>query len=223
MRLPTLTNAEEIIHASRLYRTALELIESRPDIAYQLLISTVETLANVALAGYEPEDSNKIETKRQVRKQALSYGLSEEQANHLALLACQGMSWSKRKFKKFLIDHVSETALAEKNRVFLVLPNLCPPPKSLETTLARIYEARSGNLHGGSSLPRSVRIGISPLIHFRSLPLNPLMPDEVPPVAWFERVVSLATRKFLLDRTGLKSPPFLDYGDSPTDPLPAPE
>jgi hypothetical protein len=48
--LPTIEHAENIVNAARLYRTALELIDSRPDIAYQLLISIIETLADVALA-----------------------------------------------------------------------------------------------------------------------------------------------------------------------------
>jgi hypothetical protein len=48
--LPTIEHAENIVNAARLYRTALELIDSRPDIAYQLLISVIETLADVALA-----------------------------------------------------------------------------------------------------------------------------------------------------------------------------
>jgi len=38
------------------------------------------------------------------------------------------------------------------------------------------------------------------------LPLNPLEPVDVPPVAWFERVVSLAAQKFLLDQTAAPSP-----------------
>ncbi len=210
--LATLVNAKEIIHASRLYRTALELIESRADIAYQLLIATAETLAGVALAGYDLEDSEKIEVKRQVHQQALDYGLCAQQANHLTVLACKGMGWSKRKFIKFLASHVSPASLAEKDTVFLVPPNLCPPPEDLEKTLSRIYDARSGNLHSGSALPRSIDIGTSPLINFRSLPLNPLKPDNVPPVPWFERVVSGAARKFLFDKSEVKLIPFLEYG-----------
>jgi hypothetical protein len=216
-KLAALAVAKEIVHASRLYRTALELIESRPDIAYQLLISTVEAFASLVLADYEPEHSVKIDTKRTVYKHALKYGLSQQQANHLTLLACQGMGWSKRKFIKFLADRVSPSALAQKDRVFLIPQHLCPPSEDLGKTLARIYEARSGNLHSGSSLPRSIGIGTSPLIHARSLPLNPLKPEDVPPVPWFERVVSLAAQKFLLDQTGVNSHPFSEYGTSAPD------
>ena len=91
-KFPTIADerAENIVHAARLYRTALESIESRPDIAYQLLISTVETLASAELADYEPTETEKIETKRQVQEEALKCNLSEEKANRLAILACQG-------------------------------------------------------------------------------------------------------------------------------------
>jgi hypothetical protein len=215
-RLATLANATKIVYASRLYRTGLELIESRADIAYQLLVSAVETLASVALAEYEPEESAKIATKRQVRTQALSYGLCEHQAAHLALLACNGIGWSKHKFIKFLTERVSAAELAEEDRVFMVPESLCPSPEDLEKSLSRIYQARSGNLHGGASLPRSIGIGTSPSIHSRSRPLNPLSPDTVPPVAWFERVVSIAAQKFLVEQTEVRSIPFLQYGKSAT-------
>jgi hypothetical protein len=39
-----------------------------------------------------------------------------------------------------------------------------------------------------------------------NLPLNPLEPFDVTPVPWFERVVSLAAQKFLLDQTAALSP-----------------
>jgi hypothetical protein len=40
-------NADVLLNAAKLYKTAMELIESRPDISYQLLISTAESLSNV--------------------------------------------------------------------------------------------------------------------------------------------------------------------------------
>ena len=42
--------------------------------------------------------------------------------------------------------------------------------------------------------------GVSPWINARQLPVNWLTRDEVPPVAWLERAVSLAVRVFF-DRT----------------------
>jgi hypothetical protein len=98
---PTIEHAENIVNAARLYRTALELIESRPDIAYQLLISTVETLVGAAREVYQPDEAEKIKTKQEVQTQAKKYALTEVQANHLALLACKGIGWAEKKFIRF--------------------------------------------------------------------------------------------------------------------------
>lgn len=216
LRLAEIPQAMEIVYASRLYRTALELIESRPDIAYQLLISTVESLAAVALGDYEPEDSDKLAMTLAVQERARHFGLDEDRVRQLGLEACKGQRWLKKKFKKFLLDFVSLEILAEKDRVFLVPEHLCPPPDNFGETLGRIYDVRSGNLHAALPFPRSVGIGISPQIKWRNLPVNPLTRPPVPPVTWFERVVSTAARKFLLDRALVKSAPFLEYG-SPGD------
>jgi hypothetical protein len=94
--LPTIEHAANIINAARQYRTALELIESRPGIAYQLLISTIETLADVALADYQPDEAEKIKAKQVVQAQTKKYGLTEVQANHLALLASKELRWNQK-------------------------------------------------------------------------------------------------------------------------------
>ena len=47
--------AASILSAARLYALAMEMIQERTDIAYQLLISTVETVATDALADYQPD------------------------------------------------------------------------------------------------------------------------------------------------------------------------
>jgi hypothetical protein len=218
-RLPKAAFAPAIVSASRLYRTALELIETRADIAYQLLVSTVETLASAALAKFEPDDAEKLAAKSEVQRQARVYGLDETQANALALLACKGMGWTKRKFTRFLMDRVSPAEIVTKDAVFMVPEHFCPSADDTEKTLGLIYMARSGNLHGGLGFPVSVGVGTSPYIHFRQMPLHPLTPPEIPPVAWFERVVSIAARKFLLEQVGVAEPPFVQcespVGDTP--------
>jgi hypothetical protein len=210
---PTIEHAENIVNAARLYRTAFELIESRPDIAYQLLISTVETLVGAAREVYQPDEAEKIKTKQEVQTQAKKYGLTEVQANHLALLACKGIGWAEKKFIRFLVNHVPLTSLVNTDRLFFLPEGLCPPPRDFEKTLKAIYGARSGSLHSGSALPRSIAIGTSVWIKARNLPLNPLKPDKVPPVPWFERVVSLAAQKFLLDQNGAQSLPFVEAAE----------
>lgn len=210
--LPNLPSSVEIIYASRLYRTALELIESRADIAYQLLISTVESQAAAAFPDYEPSDHEKLETQPTLQQQAKEFGLGDEKAKQLVLEACKGQHWLKRKFKKFLLDFVTPEVLVGKDRVFLVPEHLCPPSEDFPKVFGRIYDARSGNLHGALPFPRSVGIGVSPLINWRQLPINWLKRDEVPPVAWFERAVSLAVRGFLKERGISAAEPFIEYG-----------
>jgi hypothetical protein len=200
IRLPDTPNAEVIVYASRLYRAALELIESRADSAYLLLVSTAEALANIALGNFEPTDSEKLDSSRAVtlRKRALELGLTEEQAKQLALAACEGDRWLKKRFKKFLIDFCSDEDLSKADRVFL-LPNfLTPPLADLSSLLGRIYDARSGNLHAGFPFPRSISIGTSPLFRWRDMGWGIYGREKIPPAPWFERIVSVAARKFLL-------------------------
>ncbi len=172
---------EKIIRASRLYRTALELIESRPDITYQLLISAVETMA--ALRGYEADEADKIRAKRSVFDKAREFGLDEERAKALALEACQGIPWTREKFKRFILDHVSPADVSGEDPVFPRL-FLRPAPAHFESVLGPIYRTRSGNLHGGDPFPPWVGQGTSPTVDPRSVPLTGLSPDDVPPVPW---------------------------------------
>jgi hypothetical protein len=80
-----------------------------------------------------------------------------------------------------------------------MLPNVLTPAESdFEDTLKRIYGARSKNLHVALPFPPGTRIGTSPTINIRDLPFNLFGKLEFPPATWFERVVSLAARKFLL-------------------------
>jgi hypothetical protein len=209
----TIEHSENIVNAARLYRTALELIESRPDIAYQLLVSTVETLVGAAREVYQPDETEKIKTKQEVQTQAKKYGLTEVQANHLASLACKGIPWAEKKFIRFLVNHVPLTSLLKTDPLFFLPEALCPPPRDFEKTLKAIYGARSGSLHRGSAFPRSIALGTSPWHEARNLPLNLLKPDKVPPVTWFERVVSLAAQKFLLDQNGARYLPFVEEAD----------
>ena len=63
-------NAQDIVHAARLYKSALELIEDRPDTAYLALVSVVESLASVALNDFEPDEAEKVKFQAPVEKRA---------------------------------------------------------------------------------------------------------------------------------------------------------
>jgi hypothetical protein len=58
--LPALPHAEGLVAGCRLYALALEMIHERPGISYQLLISSVETIANAALRTFQPTDDMKV-------------------------------------------------------------------------------------------------------------------------------------------------------------------
>jgi hypothetical protein len=196
--LPGMPNAQDIVHAARLYKSALELIEDRPDTAYLALVSVVESLASVALNDFEPDEAEKVKFQAPVEKRAREFGLCEAQAKALALEACKGQRWLKRKFVKFCVDYCGVAKLKNRDRVFLILEHFNPPDGEFENVLGRIYDARSKNLHVGSPFPPGIGIGMSPSIKWRDLPVDPLGRPDIPPVPWFERIVSTAARKYLI-------------------------
>jgi hypothetical protein len=130
VQLPKVPKADQLVYAARLYRAALEMIENRPDIAYLLLISTVESLANVAFSDYQPEESEKLQTKPAVQQLARYFGLNEEQAKQLALAACETDRWLKKKFKKFVLDFASLDEETFWQRTFIIdcTRDCCLPP-----------------------------------------------------------------------------------------------
>ncbi len=206
--LPRMQGAQDIIYAARLYKSALELIESSLDISYLMLVSVVESLASVALSNFEPDEAEKLSTQTPLKNLARSLGIDEAQAGMLALEACKGNRWLKRRFVKFCTDFCRVTELGNPDGVFLTLDHLNPPSNEFEKEVRRIYDARSKNLHVGSPFPPGAAIGLSPRISVHDLPLNPLGRPDIPPVPWFERVVSIAAQKFL---TPVGNAPFVEY------------
>jgi hypothetical protein len=209
IQFPNLPKADQVVYAARLYRTALETIELRPDIAYLLLVSTVETLANVAYEDYEPSEPEKLEARVPLRNCAQQMGLTTEQTKQLILADCKSEKWTTKKFKKFLLDFTPLHELEVDDRVFIVPSFLCPQKDDIPEALRLIYKARSDNVHVGSPFPRSIRLGTTSGIDIRALPPN--WPSggrpEIPPVTWFERVVWLAASHFVLQKSGIKSIP----------------
>lgn len=54
--LANLEHAESIVLSARRYALALELIQSRPEFSYQLLISSIEAIANRVCSSFRPSD-----------------------------------------------------------------------------------------------------------------------------------------------------------------------
>lgn len=191
--LPPLEYAKSIVASCRLYALALELIHERPDISYQLLISSVETMANAALASFQPSDDVKVDHKNAVYKLAVSIGLEEKVARQLTIEACKGEYWATKKFKKFLMDNVADSVWTEQDELFHQMSNdILPKREDFEQILGKIYKARSKATHVGQPFPITASYTGGPTINVRAA--NKFYSDDgaFPPVVWFERIVQSA-------------------------------
>jgi hypothetical protein len=194
-------HAESLVLGARLYSQALRQIEHEADLAYQSLISCVETLANDVLNEYRPDEADMIKTKESVFNMAAKLGLKQEQCKALAIEACSGMSWATRKFTKFLLENTAND-LWKKDDLFQLDELFCPKQDEIEPTIHAVYAARGGATHRGRPYPPSIAIGIGPTFPssvFRDInlgqPNTPITP--IPPVVWFERLVNCAINNFV--------------------------
>lgn len=167
--LPKIETAEGIVASCRLYSLALELIHERPDISYQLLISSVETIANATLGTFQPDDDIKVEHQKPVYQCALNLGLGEETARKLAIEACQKEWWATKKFKKFLMDNAADSIWTEEDELFHQLPQEgMPKREDFERTLGKVYAARSKATHEGKPFPVTASYTGGPNISMRA-------------------------------------------------------
>lgn len=199
--LKDLEYSEAIILSAKLYATALEMIETRPEISYLLLISCAEVMANKVLKKIKPSPDDRLKTKRPVYDLAKKFGLKDEKAKELALAACKDNQWSKWKFKKFLIDNVTEDLWTKRDSLHIQIPKFNPNKDDFEESLGKIYEIRSNVLHSGASFPPTATIGQRSRHPSPIQLIDPKKP--FPPITWFERVVRLAIVNFIKKTTGL--------------------
>jgi hypothetical protein len=193
--------AESLVLAARLYSQALRQIEHEADLAYQSLISCVETIANEALSEYQPEETEMAMIKKPVFDLAEQLGLRQEQCRALAIKACSGMTWATKKFTKFLVDNAGE-GLWQKDDLFQLDPLFCPKQNELQSAIRAVYAARGRATHAGRAYPPSIAIGIAPTVPvgaFLDLNLDQLITTvtPIPPIVWFERLVNSAINNFV--------------------------
>lgn len=218
--LPGLPHAESLVASCRLYALALELIHERPDIAYQMLISSVETIANASLRTFQPADDLKVEHQKVVYEMAVSLGLGEETARKLAIEACRREWWATKKFKKFLIDNVPESIWEEPDELFSRMDQeLMPKREDFERSLSKIYNARSKATHEGRSFPASASYTGGPTISMPAAAGLFGAASPFPPVVWFERVVNNALCGFWERTMPSKSSPPSGLPRSTTGPV----
>jgi hypothetical protein len=195
-KLPAIPAAKTILTCARLYSQAMELIEDRADVAYQLLIAATETLAHAAMKDYVPTDEERIAAKRGVFDKARKLGLDESGARELALAAAQGMGWTARKFEQCLLRFTDER-IWHKDDLFIELAPALPNQQIFVKTLKFIYRSRSAALHTGESLAPTARLGTSPYIDVDAVAAVLAGKTSLPPVTWFERVVQSALLSFI--------------------------
>jgi hypothetical protein len=192
------SEAENFISAARLYKMALTFIEEEPEIAYLHLIFAIETIANFLYKDFVPDEVKQVEVKRNVKELAKHYDLTESQAKELALEACKGISWTKDKFIRFLVEYTDDSIFTEEDSLFHFPISLAPNEQNFEKTLAEIYKMRSKAGHEGCPFPPQVGVGTKPTVSIHAV--TQFHRDfkktgrgfVVPPAVWFERVVNLA-------------------------------
>jgi len=195
--LPNLPCAESIVYSSRLYALALEKIYQDADAAYQLLISSVETIANDVHRSYVPDEKDMIEIKNSVAKLAVSLGLSKENADKVAIESCKGISWHARKFSKFIVENTGDE-LWEEDELFKLPSFVLPSKDNYKSVIDEIYKARGKISHFGGSYPASAGIVPAPMIPAKMLFDTDISKRLFPSVAWFERVVNMAITNYLV-------------------------
>jgi hypothetical protein len=187
---------ESLVLSARLYSLALQQLEKDIDIAYQLLIATIETIANEVLKAFVPSEKEMIDAKSSVANLAQQFGLSEDQASQMAIVACKDNLWSQRKFIKFIIYNATDD-LWKEDDLFKLPTTFLPQKEDFEAVLKSIYRARGKFTHRGYPFPPSSIIGVGPTAPSRVFMSIDWSKDIFPPVVWFERVVSNALNLFV--------------------------
>ena len=189
--------ADEFVSTARLYALALQKIEDEIDLSYALLVPCIESLANSYFKDYKPSDNEKIKSLSKLKSKAIKYGLSENQANDLALIAAsQKEYWSLKRFLKFIKDFCTDEIWKE-DELFKLEGAVLPSRDKFEKTLKTIYNSRSEFQHQGNPFPEVAKIGGTPTVSTKAFH-NLLSGEKFPCVYWFERVVNLTMKNFLL-------------------------
>jgi hypothetical protein len=194
--LPSMAGANTIVACARLYSEGMQLIEERPEMAYQMFIAAAETLASEALKDYSPTDDEKVKAKEKVFDKAIQLGLKEDAARELAIVATHGMGWTSKKFQRCLRQYTDDR-LWQRDDLFITLEPFLPKKADFERALSDIYHSRSSALHTGRSFPATVGVGTSALVPIDAVVAAFSGDRLLPPVTWFERVVQLALVSYI--------------------------
>ena len=137
---------QKFILAVKLYHQAILNIEEQPDISYLNLISAIEVLSNDIKIDKKLSliSKNFAELINSINDEKLRKEITE------AILKKE--KFIKRKFVKFICDHIEDNFWKSETNIFSTVTNL----EDLKKFLNNIYEQRSKTLHGGVPFPRYV-------------------------------------------------------------------
>ncbi|QDU62192.1 hypothetical protein Pan216_30590 [Planctomycetes bacterium Pan216] len=194
--LPELPSGKDVLRAAHRYSLAMELIEREPEIAYQLLVSAVETIAGSVLKDCSPSTEEQLKSKNNLLKAIEDTGVCEEDAQRI-VLQDKSNSWSRWKFRKFLATFVAEDEIEANDDLFTAPLKYLPKKADFKGAINDIYSKRSGASHSGVPLPPSATIGICPAIPNEVIETVTRGEKVFPPIVWFERIVNTAIRNCL--------------------------
>jgi len=174
----------------------MELMEERPDLAYLLLISAVETIACDVLRDYQPTREEILASRGQFAEDLSVLGDDRETVDTIVLRAARDDPWNKRKFCRFLLDNIDDEIWAE-DVLFDVPEMFRPKRENLANTLRLIYDHRSRAVHAGRPFGAVAGVGTTPGVPVRAMQELFAGGSKMPPVTWFERVVNRALLGFM--------------------------
>jgi hypothetical protein len=209
-------HGDVFVEAARIFATALEFQDLRPEVAYLLLVSSVESLARIAYDQWTPTLDDMRRSREPLVAELRRLSLGEAQVESILRASCVGNPWVARKFERYLEEHVTR-------------PIRCPGlshieigPDKLHAVAQTIYRARSTMSHGAAGLPPTASYGGGSRVAVRSAAAlmeattNGWDRGKVPPVAWFLRAVAVAHRTFVCKRLGIERCPVGECTENDT-------
>lgn len=141
------SDAIALIRAARLYQDAIWIIESNPNLAWLLLVSSIEIAANQ----WFQLKNNKFTVLKETHPDLIQF-LQENSSKKVILKIAEEFApllRSGKKFRDFIIHFLPEPPLDRPEEVF----QISWKKRDIKKALVKIYNYRSRSLHGGIPFP----------------------------------------------------------------------
>lgn len=211
--------AKGFILGMRLYHSAVEMMYTEPEFSYLFLITCLEAVSSALYQDYRPDNEEEFLESRFHELRALLDSLSEEKRTRLKEMLLRNEKFVFQKLTRFVSENVPERFWSETEddtkpdnppgRSDQSISNLEKIDReNLEQVLKDVYNARSRLIHEGKPLPKTIVIGLFPLLQIQVVSeidkeirkatrpgQQPMLP--IPPLLTFERLVSYSMGDFL--------------------------